>query len=419
TRDWCDRTGEDFQRWWKDPSTEIHHFIGKDIIYFHALFWPAMLRTAGFNLPDRVHIHGFLTVDGDKMSKSKGTFIRANDWQQHLDPAWLRYYYASKLNDTVNDIDLNFDEFIQKVNADLVGKVVNLASRSARFIADRGLSERYPDDEGLFAAGVAQADAIAAAYEATRYSEAMRLIMALADRANEYVERKAPWILKKDPERTGELQDVCTVALNCFRQICVYLAPVLPRLAEDVGRLFGRPIEHWDAHAQHQLDYRLQPFEHLMQRARREQVDAVLAATRDAAADAAAAQEASTPQADDDDALRAEPLAAACSFDDFMRVDLRVARVLAAEAVPKSKKLLKLRVGLGATEERTVLAGIKAAYRPEDLVGRLVLYVANLEPREMGRFGTSHGMIAAAGPGGEDIFLLAPDSGAVPGQRVH
>ncbi len=245
-------TGEKFDDWWQreqarpNETVEIHHFIGKDITYFHTLFWPGMLKTAGYNLPRKVHIHGFLTVDGEKMSKSRGTFVLARTYLKHLDPSYLRYYYASKLTPRVDDLDLNREEFVAKVNSDLVGKVVNLASRTARFVEGTGLSKKYPDDGGLFDAAAGTGDEIAAAYEACDYNRAMRQIMLLADRANQYVDSREPWKLKKEPGRAGELQDICTVTLNLFRQLAVYLAPVLPRLAEQTGELLNKPIRRWD-----------------------------------------------------------------------------------------------------------------------------------------------------------------------------
>ena len=416
TRQWCDRHGEDFDDWWRSPETEIHHFIGKDITYFHTLFWPAMLHAAGFSLPGKVHIHGFLTVDGEKMAKRRGTFVRASTYLEHLDPSYLRYYYASKLSPRVDDLDLNLGEFVNKVNSDLVGNVVNLASRTARFIKDVGLSSEYPDDGGLFAQGAADGDTIAEAYEACDYNRAMRQVLAAGDRANQFVEQAAPWNLAKDPEKAGQLQDVCTVGLNLFRQLAVYLAPVLPRLARQTGELLNQPIERWDESKEPLVGKPVAPFKHMMKRVRQEQVDAMIEDSREqepATAEAAAA----TPQ-DSDQPLAAEPLAPTISFDDFTKVDLRVARVVAAEDVPEAKKLLKLTLSLGGEHRRTVFAGIKAAYEPEQLVGRLVVCAANLAPRQM-KFGLSEGMIVASGPGGKEVFLLAPDEGALPGQRVH
>ena len=411
TKQWCDRHGESFDDWWRSEQTEIHHFIGKDITYFHTLFWPGMLKVAGFQLPTKVHIHGFLTVGGEKMSKTKGTFIRAATYLKHLDPAYLRYYYASKLGRRLDDIDMNLDEFVSKINADLVGKVVNLASRAAKFVQQQGLSPAYPDDGGLFAHAAAQGDAIAESYEACDYNRAMRAIMELADRANAYVESAAPWNLRKDPARRQQLQDVCTVALNLFRQLALYLAPVLPRLAEQTGKLLDAPIRHWDESKRPLLGAKVAKFEHMLQRMEKKDVDAMIEESRESEPPAQI-------PADSDQPLKDEPLAPPCSIDDFAKVDLRIARVIAAEEVPQARKLLKLTLSLGGEDRRTVFAGIKAAYRPEQLVGRLVVMVANLAPRQM-KFGLSEGMVAAAGPGGSDVFLLSVDEGAKPGQRVH
>ncbi len=422
TREWCDAHGERFDDWWRSDNTEIYHFIGKDIVYFHTLFWPAMLHAADFPLPKRVQVHGFLTVNGEKMSKSKGTFVNASTYLEHLDPAHLRYFYASKLGSKVDDLDLNLDEFVAKVNSDLVGKVVNLASRTARFVKESGLSRDYPEDGGLFRDAAARGAEIAEAYEACDFARAMRLVMALADRANEYIDREEPWKLKKQPEKADALRDVCTVALNLYRQLIVYLAPVLPKLAEQSEKLLGASFASFDAAQAPLLGSAIGEFEHLMQRVDPKKLDAVIAATRDAASDAAATapRGAARPAAaaDDGEALAKEPLAAECAIDDFAKVDLRVARVLQAEAIPEANKLLKLTVSLGGGNTRTIFAGIKAAYTPESLVGRLVVIVANLAPRKM-KFGTSEGMVVAAGPGGAEVFVLAPDSGAQPGQRIH
>jgi methionyl-tRNA synthetase len=454
-REWCAANDEDVNNWWpgvgdepaisaaeqdaggpggrqaepqdhgdgtspaaeRQEPPEIRHFIGKDITYFHTLFWPAMLKAAGLQLPSRVHIHGFLTVDGEKMSKSKGTFIQAATYAKHLDPNYLRYFYASKLSAKVDDIDLNMDEFKAKVDSDLVGKVVNLASRTAKFVKDVGLAATYPDDGGLFATAAAEGEAIAAAYEATNFAEAMRRIMSLADRANEYVEGAEPWKLKKDPERAAELQQVCTVALNLFRQLVVYLSPVLPQLRGQVDALLTNAINHWDDAQQPLTGSSVAAFKHLMQRVDDKRIAAMIDETKDAAAEAAEAA-AETKTAAGSPQLDAEPLAETCTFDDFMKVDLRAAEVLAAEHVDGADKLLRLTLGLGGDVTRQVLAGIKSAYQPDDLIGRQVLYVANLAPRKM-KFGVSEGMVAAAGPGGADIFVLSPDAGAKPGQRVH
>jgi methionyl-tRNA synthetase len=447
TAEWCEQHGEQLDDWWKNPGTEIHHFIGKDITYFHTLFWPAMLKTAGLSLPEKVHIHGFLTVNGEKMSKTRGTFIQASTYLKHLDPSWLRYYYASKLGSRLDDLDLNLEEFINKVNSDLVGKVVNLASRTARFVEETGLSSHYPDDGGLFAEGASHADAIAAAYEACDDNGAMRIVMGLADRANQYVELTAPWKLKKDPGKAAELQAACTVTLNLFRQIIVYLSPVLPKLATQVGELFQQPITRWDESQTPLVGTRVSKFEHLMTRVDLAQVQAMIEeakpATTVTGTETAAAgvttvgvtgagvtgagvtgvegttTPPTSPYGDGPEPLAHEPLVAEhCTIDDFTKVDLRVARVVAANAVVGADKLLQLTLSMGGEGTRNVFAGIKSAYKPEDLVGRLVIFCANLAPRKM-KFGLSEGMVLAAGAGGQEIYLLNPDSGAKPGQRVH
>ena len=416
TRQWCEKHGEQFDNWWRNPDSEIHHFIGKDITYFHTLFWPGMLKTAGFNLPEKVHIHGFLTVDGTKMSKTKGTFIRAATYLEHLDPNYLRYYYAAKLSAKIDDLDLSLEDFADKVNSDLVGKVVNLASRTAKFVKDVGLSAEYPEDGGLFSEAAAAGDEIAAAYEACDYSQAMRKIMALADRANPFVEENAPWVLRKDPEKAQELQDVCTVAINLFRQLVVYLSPVLPQLAEQTGELLGTPITHWDDAKTPLVGTPINKFKHMMQRVDPKELHAMIEESKEEAPEATAIADAEYN--DSAQPLADEPLTEEIVFDDFMKVDLRVARVVVAEDVAEARKLLKLTLSLGGDERRTVFAGIKAAYAPEDLVGKLVVMAANLAPRKM-KFGVSEGMVIASGPGGEDVFLLRPDEGALPGQRVH
>ncbi len=418
TAQWCNRTGERFDDWWKSDQTEIHHFIGKDITYFHTLFWPAMLKTAGYSLPRMVHIHGFLTVNGEKMSKSKGTFVRASTYLKHLDPSYLRYYYASKLTPRVEDLDMNLEEFVAKVNADMVGNIVNLASRTARFAEQTGLADAYPDDGGLFEQAANDGDLIADAYEACDYNRAMRLVLAAGDRANQFVERTAPWNLKKDPSKVEELRDACTIGLNLFRQLAVYLAPVLPKLARQTGELLNQPIERWDESKRPLVGKSVSRFEHMMTRVKREQVDAMIEESKAASLPETETGAAPAAWQDSGEPLIAEPLAAECTIDDFQKVDLRIARVVAAEEVPEAKKLVKLVLSLGGEHRRTVFAGIKSAYKPEQLVGRLVVCVANLAPRPM-KFGVSEGMVVAAGPGGSEIYLLSPDEGAQPGQRLH
>jgi methionyl-tRNA synthetase len=419
TWQWCKKHNEKLDDWWKSPDTEIHHFIGKDITYFHTLFWPGMLKTAGFSLPTRVHIHGFLNVGGEKMSKSKGTFIKAETYLKHLNPAFLRYYFASKLGPRLDDLDLNLDEFVNKINADLVGKVVNLASRTAKFATQTGLADSYPEDGGLFKQAAAAGTQIAEAYESCDYAKAMRLIMELADRANPFVENAQPWVLAKNlDQKREELQAVCTVALNLFRQLAIYLAPVLPRLAQQCSELLGEPIVHWQQSQTPLLGTKVNVFEHMLGRVKKEEVEAMIEDSKETAPATTESAPTGTTWHDSDESLKAEPLAETCTIDDFVKIDLRVARVLAAEQVPEARKLLKLTLSLGGDVRKTVFAGIKAAYEPEQLVGRLVVCVANLAPRQM-KFGLSEGMVTAAGPGGEEVFLLGVDSGAKPGQRVH
>jgi len=431
-QEWCTREGAEFDDWWprgedaEQRGAEIHHFIGKDITYFHTLFWPAMLKSAGFKLPTKVHIHGFLTVAGDKMSKTRGTFVRAATYLQHLNPAYLRYYYATKLTPKVDDIDLNLEEFVNRVNADLVGKVVNIASRTASFVGELGLADQLPEEgQKLFEAasslygenGPNAGVLIQGAYERGGYLVAMTLIMELAEKANKYLEIHAPWNLKKEG-KTQELQEVCTTALNLFRQIVVYLSPVLPSLQQQADELFGVPIQSWTDANTPLLGSPLRKFRHMLKRLELPQVQAMIAASIEAAPATETPASPDASQQDGPEALAAEPLEATCTIDDFVKVDMRVARVVAAEDVPQASKLLKLTLSLGGDSQRTVFAGIKGVYEPAALVGRLVICCANLAPRKM-KFGMSEGMVLAAGPGGKDIFLLSPDSGAVPGQRVH
>ena len=423
TEEWCAARGGSWEAWWgrdgggsgprETAPAEIHHFIGKDITYFHTLFWPAMLEAAGLKLPAKVRIHGFLTVNGQKMSKSRGTFLLARTYLDHLDPGMLRYYYAAKLSGGIDDIDLNLDEFAAKVNADLVGKVVNLASRTARWLEATGLPPAYPDDGGLFAAAAADGAAIAAAYEECDFARAMRLVMAAADRANAYVDAEQPWKLAKaGPAEAGRLAAVAGVALNLFRQLAVYLAPVLPALAEQAGALVGGPIRSWEESQRPLAGLPVGVFKPLMRRVETAQIEALLAASRaqaaasspsppDTPATKGTRMESESAAADSAEPLAAEPLAATCTIDDFAKVDLRVARILAAEEVPEAKKLLKLTISLGGEERRTVFAGIKGFHAPEALVGRLVV------------------VVAASGAAATGVYLLSPDSGALPGMRLH
>jgi methionyl-tRNA synthetase len=423
--EWCQKKGENFEDWWpsgpdaESRGPEIHHFIGKDIQYFHTLFWPGMLKAAQFKLPAKVHIHGFLTVGGEKMSKSKGTFIKAETFLKHLDPQCLRYYFASKLGPRLDDLDLNLEEFIEKVSSNIVGKVVNIASRCAKNVQETGLSAKYPEDGGLFAGAAAMGQEIAEAYEACDYARAMRMIMDLANQANSYIDAQKHWSIAKEPERANEVQDICTVGLNLYRQLIVYLAPVLPKLAEQSGELLIEPITHWNQAQSPLVGKRIAPFRHLMKRPELKDVEAMIEESKvEPNVTATTTAAAPTQTTDSDEPLKAEPLAPTCTIDDFAKVDLRIARVIAAEDVPEADKLLKLTLSLGGEERRTVFAGIKKAYRPEQLLGRQVVVVANLAPRKM-KFGLSEGMIVATGPGGSEVFLLGVDEGGKVGQRVH
>ncbi len=420
TKQWCQRTGESFESWWRGDAADVVHVIGKDIVKFHTLFWPVMLKLAGFTLPKRVQVHGFLTVNGEKMAKSKGTFVLGSTYLEHLDPAYLRYYYGSKLSPKVEDLDLNLEELASKVSGELVNKVVNLASRSSRFLAKTGFSAPYPDDGGLFAAAAAAKGEIAEAYESWDFARVTRLVMALADRANEFVDRAQPWALAKQPGKEEEVQRACSIALNLFRQLVIYLAPIVPSLARGSAKLLASPLDTFEAASTPLAGVPVGSYEHLMKRVDPEAIKKMIDQSKPEpdAAPVAAPDPGPTPAAvDDGAALEKEPLAATCSIDDFTKVDLRVARIVSAEAVPEAKKLLKLTVSLGGDAKRTVFAGIKAYYKPEDLVGRLVIVCANLAPRQM-KFGLSEGMVLAAGAEGE-AFLLSPDSGAKAGQRVH
>jgi methionyl-tRNA synthetase len=410
----CQRRGElTFDDYWRPGAgTEVHHFIGKDIINFHALFWPAVLEGSGHRKPTRIHVHGFVTVDGTKMSKSRGTFINAGTYLRHLDPEYLRYYFATKLNGTVDDVDINLSDFVQRVNSDLVGKIVNIASRSAGFIhryAGGRLGSRVHDD-ALWQTFVAAQEPIASHFESGDFGRAVREISALADRANQYIAHHAPWTLAKDEARLGEVQDICTQGLNLFRILVGLLKPILPRTAERSEEFLNVPPLYWSHLAEFLCDHRINAFEPLLQRIESAQVDRMIEAAKEPDARIlppapAAARSVSGGNSED-----------LIDIDDFNRVKLRVARIVAADAVEGADRLLRLTVDLGG-EERQVFAGIKAAYDPEALIGRLTVVVANLRPRRM-RFGESQGMVLAAGPGGDQIFLLAPDAGAQPGMDV-
>jgi methionyl-tRNA synthetase len=425
----CRRTGRDFDEFFRpDSPVELYHFIGKDIVYFHTLFWPAVLHGAGMRTPTAVHVHGFLTVNGQKMSKSRGTFITARQWLEHLPAEYLRYYLASRLGAGVDDLDLNLEEFATKCNADLVGKLVNIASRCAGLLArvsGSRLAGELPDPQ-LLAEFAAAAEPIGAAYEGRDFALAIREIMALADRANAYIDREKPWLRAKDPTQAAAVQAVCTQALSLFRTLMLYLKPVLPVLAERAEVFMGLPAQSWSDAGAPLTGRTLAAYVPLATR-----VDpAAVAALQAAAADnlqPGIAPSAPTPVAPAATTATTAPASAAAattpaaskpriSIDDFAKLDLRIARIEAADYVEGADKLLRLTVDIGG-ERRQVFAGIRAAYEPAALVGRLTLVLANLEPRKM-RFGLSEGMVLAAGPGGQEIFLLSPDTGAQPGMAV-
>ncbi|MBD2839395.1 methionine--tRNA ligase [Pseudomonas sp. JM0905a] len=409
----CARRPElDFDAFWnKDSKAELYHFIGKDIVNFHALFWPAMLEGAGYRKPTALNVHGYLTVNGQKMSKSRGTFIKARTYLDHLQPEYLRYYYASKLSRSVDDLDLNLEDFVQKVNSDLVGKVVNIASRCAGFIHKGNAGKLVAENAApeLFADFAAAAPSITDAYENRDFARAMREIMALADRANAWIADKAPWALAKQEGKQAEVQAVCAAGVNLFRQLVIFLKPVLPHLAAAAEQFLNVAPLTWDDHKVLLADHQLNAFNPLMTRIEPAKIEAMVAASKE---DLAAA---SAPKGNGE--LEKDPLAAEIAFDTFAAVDLRIALIEKAEFVEGADKLLRLSLDIGDAK-RNVFSGIKSAYPdPSKLEGRLTLYVANLAARKM-KFGVSEGMVLAAGPGGEEIYLLSPDSGAKPGQRV-
>ncbi len=407
-RNFCDRSGVSFNEFWApDTTAELYHFIGKDIIYFHALFWPAMLTGAGFRTPDAIFAHGFLTVDGHKMSKSRGTFIKARTYLDHLDPEYLRYYFAARMGSGVDDLDLNLYDFQERVNSDLVGKVVNIASRSAGFIRkkfDNRLSAIH-SEQPLYDDFIEAGHQIVAYYESRDYSKAMRRIMALADRANQYIADKEPWALARQTGREQEIQDICSTGINLFRVLITYLKPVLPELAAKSETFLNCSALQWDDIATPLAGgHTINQFKPLMTRIEESQLEAML---KDSKEDTAIETK---PTSD------IEPIAAEIQLSDFARIDLRIARIVKAEHIEGADKLLRLTLDTG-TGTRNILAGIKSAYNPEDLKGRLTVIVANLAPRKM-RFGVSEGMLLAAGPGGKDLYILHPDDGAQPGMRI-
>ena len=411
---YCKKTNLDFDEFWsKGSKTELYHFIGKDIIYFHSLFWPAMLDGAGFRKPDAIFAHGFLTVDGQKMSKSRGTFIMAKSYLEHLNPEYLRYYFAAKLNSKIDDLDLNLEDFVQRVNSDLVGKVVNIASRCAGFV-NKKFDGKLVDEWStkatqLYQSILAETDNIAELYEKREFAHAMREIMTLADIANEYIDETAPWVLAKEEGKEKELHESVSLGINLFRVLISLLSPVIPVTAEKARYFLQLEAYKWNDIQSPLMGHQITKFKPLMTRVEMVAVKKMVKASK---ADAKSAM----PVQKTDKKILLEPIADEISFEDFTKVDFRIAKIINAEHIPKANKLLKLTLDIGVVEKQ-VFAGIKSAYKPEDLIGKLTVMVANLKPRKMS-FGMSEGMVLAAGSGGEDLFLLNPDEGAIEGMRV-
>lgn len=428
-KNYCTQSGLDFDEYWKEGSTtELYHFIGKDIINFHALFWPAMLSGAGFRTPSAIFAHGFLTVDGQKMSKSRGTFIMAKTYLEFLNPEYLRYYYAAKLTSRIDDIDLNLEDFAQRVNSDLVGKVVNIASRCAGFVVkkfDGKLSAAWsPEATALYQSFIDKSEEIAGLYESRDYGHAMREIMALADKANEYIAETAPWVLAKEAGKEAQLHESVSLGINLFRVLISYLTPVLPVTAERANAFLKINNVQWNDIKKPLLDHEITKFKPLLTRLEMADIQKMVDASSqtlntqktvaDGKKDSSNKKKSKAP--DSVNASGYEPIANEISIEDFAKIDLRIAKIIHAEAVPEAKKLLKLTLDIGS-EQRQVFAGIKSAYDPEQLIGKYTVMVANLAPRKM-RFGLSEGMVLAAGSGDSDLYILSPDDGATPGMRV-
>ena len=408
----CDKTELNFDDWCKAGSDkEMIHFIGKDIIYFHALFWPAVLHGSGFRTPTAIYANGFLTVDGQKMSKSRGTFIQARTYLNHLNPEYLRYYFSAKLGAGVDDIDLNLEDFSARVNSDLVGKVVNIASRCAGFIKKRfdGQLSDTIHDQTLFDELVAANENIAELYDKREFSRAMREIMALADKVNQYIDDHKPWVIAKEENSDDELQAICSMGINCFRLLVLYLKPVLPIIAEKSEAFLNIEPMQWSDAGTALTNHKINKFKPLMTRIEKENIEKMIEDSKEDLEATPTETVTTGPLADN-------PIADEITFDDFMKVDLRIAKIVKADHVEGADKLLQLTLDIGG-ETRNVFAGIKSAYNPEDLEGKLTVMVANLAPRKM-RFGMSEGMVLAAGPGGKDLFILHPEDGAEPGMKV-
>ena len=425
-KNWADKNGVNFDDYWSvDSDAELYHFIGKDIAYFHTLFWPAQLQGAGYRTPTGVFCHGFLTVNGQKMSKSRGTFIMAETYLKHLQPEYLRYYFAAKLGSGIDDIDLSLEDFRLRVNADLVNKVVNIASRCAGFIQKKfdGQLAAHLAEPQLYAEAVAIGDSIAEAYEKREFGRAMREIMALADKANQYIDAAQPWVLAKEDGKETEVQTCCTTGINLFRVIMNYLAPVLPEIAQQSAEFLNISDLRWDSIETPLTNHKINKFKPLMQRVEPEQIEKIIEDSKQNLQATQTNAKTGTEQKHDKPRAKAEPIADTISFDDFAKIDLRVVRIAKAEHVEGADKLLRLTLDLGESggelgNTRNVFAGIKSAYSPEQLEGKLTVMVANLAPRKM-KFGMSEGMVLAAGPGGDELWILEPHEGAQPGMRIR
>lgn len=419
-KNYCDKNGIDFDAFFKaDSDKELYHFIGKDILYFHSLFWPATLKGSNHRLPNGIFVHGYLTVNGTKMSKSKGTFIQASTYLKHLKPECLRYYFASKLTDEPVDLDLSLEDFQAKINSDIVGKIVNLASRCSGFITKRfeGKLADTPYDQELMDKLGSIAEQVNKGYDSRNYSDALRAIMGLADEANRYIDREAPWVIAKEEGQDDKLQRVCTDGLNAFKALITYLSPVLPEIYKKAQEFLNSDLAFNDA-AKPLLGHSINKFTPMFTRIDPKDIEAMIEESKQDLQAAAAQAPAKDAKASEQANSEYEPLESEITIDDFAKIDLRVATIIKAEQVPEARKLLRLELDLGF-EKRQVFAGIKSAYKDaEALVGKQVIVVANLKARQM-KFGLSQGMVMAAGPGGEDIFLLSPDAGAKNGDRVH
>lgn len=416
TKDWCNKNGRTFDEMWNAEDGELYHFIGKDIVRFHCLFWPSILSNAGVKTPDQVFVHGFLTVNGEKMSKSKGTFVNARTYLNHLNPAYLRFYYACKLNSSSDDIDLSFDDFVMRVNSDLIGKITNLASRGAQMLnknLDGQMGTMDEDGKTIFKTAQSKSETIASHFEARDFGKALVIIRDIADETNRYFDSKEPWSsIKTDPEST---RAVLTSILNIFRLLAIYLKPILPVYAEQTEKLFNEKPFSWDSLNTAIENHKINPYEYLASRVDMKEIEKIIEDTKQELAEDKKMKTApDQPQPDQQPAP--EKKDTLIDYDTFAKVDLRVAEIMNAETIDGADKLLKLTVSLG-DHERQIIAGIKKAYNPDDLKGRLVAIVANLQPRKM-KFGISEGMVLAAGTEGSDLFLLSPDSGAKPGQKI-